>query len=54
MSISGNMPSGVSLDELEMDPIQCFARVTVADQVSALLVASGPVTRQRRVVYTLG
>lgn len=50
-----DMPSGVSADELEMDPIIAFGSVispnTVRLRVSSL---RGPITRQRNINILLG
>jgi hypothetical protein len=54
MSVSGNMPGGLAIDELEMDPISCVARVEAADQITALLSTNHVVRGQRNVLYQLG
>ena len=50
-----DMPAGVALDELEMNPLSALAAVTAADTVT-LIVASlrGPVWGKRNINLTLG
>lgn len=54
-SVSGQMPAGVSFDELEMDPLTVTGFVSAADTVT-LLVASlgGPVKGQRNISMMIG
>lgn len=54
-AVSGNMPAGVSFDELEMDPLTVTGYVSAADTVT-LRVSSlgGPIKGQRNINMMIG
>lgn len=54
-SISGNMPGGVSFDELEMDPLAVTGYVSAADTVTLMVNSlGGPIRGQRNINMMIG
>ena len=54
-SVSGNMPTGVSFDELEMDPLAVYSFVSAADTVTLMINSlGGPVSGSRNINLMIG
>lgn len=54
-SVSGNMPAGVSFDELEMDPLTVYGYVSAPDVVTLMINSlGGPVLGSRNINMTIG
>lgn len=55
MSVSGEMPGGLMLDELEMDQIHCAAWAPSPGLIQAIITATpGPVIGPRNFIFHIG